>query len=464
MRLTKKSLHLRRAGAALIMSMIFVLIFSSLGLALFAMSSTNVQVAENQQQANRALASAYSGLEVLRYYLMDITVPASVAQEDRLQRVANELQSAFAVAQATNMSVSYDAGTHTITTGDVALNSQTSQNFAATLGFGADYDTVNLVVTGCSGNVNKRIGINYNFATIGNPIFDWGIATKGPLNMQGNVEVEGYNHNIEASVYIESLNSVLALEMTGKSAIAGKVTIANSTATVDIGTSSSVHGAQGEAAMEYITIGETPCEFPTPNPAQFETYIQHTFNPAVDPTSNVTLTNVEIPADTNPSFSGNATIRGIMYIRAPNVVSFTGNAEVHGLILAEGDLEYPSTSNVLDFGGTVNSYDVSTLPEGEFGGLIEETGTFILAPGFSCCFRGDFETLNGVIAASGVEFQGNAGGTINGSVINYSDDCMSLAGNTDLIFNRSGMEECPAGFEPTKVLEYVPNTYAELPP
>jgi len=305
------------------------------------------------------------------------------------------------------------------------------------------------------------VGVNYGFATIGNPIFDWGIATKGPLNMQGSVEVDGYNENIEASVYIESLNSILALQMTGKSSIAGKVTIANGAAIADISNSSSVFGAQGAAAMNHIKIGDTPCEFPTPNPAQFVQYIQHTFNPAVDSTSNVTLTNVEIPANTNPSFSGHAVIRGIMYIRAPNVVRFTGNAEIHGLILAEGDLDNPSPSNVLDFGGTVDSYDASTLPPEQFGTLTEKTGTFILAPGFRCCFRGDFAALNGVIAVSGVEFHGNAGGTINGSVINYSDDCMILAGNTDLVFNRSGMQKCPAGFEPTKVLECIPNSYAE---
>ena len=150
-----------------------------------------------------------------------------------------------------------------------------------------------------------------------------------------------------------------------------------------------------------------------------------------------------------------------MYIRSPNIVSFTGNAEVHGLILAEGDLDNPLENCHINFGGTVDSYDVSTLPQEEFGALTEQAGTFILAPGFSVCFQGNFDTMNGVIAASGIEFLGNAGGTINGSVINYSNDCMSLAGNTDLVFNRSGMQECPAGFEPTNVLECMPDSYAE---
>jgi len=138
-----------------------------------------------------------------------------------------------------------------------------------------------------------------------------------------------------------------------------------------------------------------------------------------------------------------------MYIRVPNVVSFTGNAEIHGLIVAEGDADYPVEGCLIDFGGTVDSY------------LTQETGTFLLAPGFSVCFRGNFGTLNGVIAASGIEFQGNAGGTINGSVINYSDECMTLEGNTDLVFNRSGVQEVPAGFEPATTLEFICDSYYE---
>lgn len=438
----------------------FVLIFSTLAVSMASISATNAQLASNHQHVNRALASAHSGLDVVRYHLQDITVSASVAPPDRLQSVANSLQTQFTTAGLTNISISYDTTTKTLTIPDVTLDSQLNQSFGATMSFGADFDTVNLTVTGNSRQMNKQVAISCGFYTIGNPIFDYGIATKGPLDMQGNVEIDGYNENIEASVYIESLNSILALDMKGRSSIAGDVSIMNPLAAVVIANSSSVHGVTGEDAFEYVTVGAEMCDFPVPNPTEFESYIQSTFQSG-DPTSNVTLTNIEIPANTNPSFSGHAVIRGIMYVRAPNAVSFTGNAEIHGLILAEGDLDNPSEDCVLDFGGTVDSYDVSTLPQEEFGTLTEQTGTFILAPGFNVCFRGNFDVLNGVIAASGVEFQGNAGGTINGSVLNYSDSRMGLAGNTDLVFNRSGTQECPAGFEPTKVLTCISDSYSE---
>ena len=117
--------------------------------------------------------------------------------------------------------------------------------------------------------------------------------------------------------------------------------------------------------------------------------------------------------------------------------------------------------NHLDFGGTVISNDASTLSAEDFGELTEQTGTFIVAPGFSVSFGGNASMINGVIAASGVQFYGHAGGTINGSIINYSDDRMELAGNTDLVFNRSGRDKIPAGFEPQTTLEFMPGSYHE---
>ncbi len=57
---------------------------------------------------------------------------------------------------------------------------------------------------------------------------------------------------------------------------------------------------------------------------------------------------------------------------------------------------------------------------------------------------------------------GNAGGTINGSIVNYSDAEMTLQGNTDLYFNRSGLDEVPAGFVPQLVMYYDPSSYAEV--
>jgi hypothetical protein len=85
-----------------------------------------------------------------------------------------------------------------------------------------------------------------------------------------------------------------------------------------------------------------------------------------------------------------------------------------------------------------------------------------MAPGFGLSFGGSFDALCGAIAGNGIEFHGNAGGVINGSVINYSDEEMTLTGNSDLYFNRSGITEAPAGFVPEIILEYDPDSYSEI--
>jgi len=53
------------------------------------------------------------------------------------------------------------------------------------------------------------------------------VASKGPLSLAGNVELEGVNVSVESNVYIESENSIIALSITGNSHIAGDVSIAN---------------------------------------------------------------------------------------------------------------------------------------------------------------------------------------------------------------------------------------------
>ena len=106
---------------------------------------------------------------------------------------------------------------------------------------------------------------------------------------------------------------------------------------------------------------------------------------------------------------------------------------------------------------------MAALPE-SFGDLRNETGTFMMAPGFEVSMGGNFGTLNGCIAANGVNFYGTAGGTIGGSVLNYSDQPMVMEGNGDLFFNRTGETEIPVGFEPVLniVIKYDPSDYDEV--
>jgi len=278
-------------------------------------------------------------------------------------------------------------------------------------------------------------------------VFDYGVATRGPLELLGNIAMDGTNVVVEGDVYIESNNQNEALSIIGNSQIVGDVFITNPDGYVTLqGGQAGIGGETGDDALNHVSVGVSPIEFPVPNPNYFEHYVQNTFDPAVDDTTlDNTYENIRIPGGTNPTFSGSTTLNGIVFIESPNIVTFTGNVDITGIIVGDGGMCDNSGTNQIIFLGNISNSPVSDLPdEPQFDQLRDETGTFLIAPGFSASFGGSFDTLNGTIAANGINFFGNAGGTINGSIINYSDTPMTLSSNSDLFLYSSGFNNSHA--------------------
>ncbi|RLG00403.1 MAG: hypothetical protein DRN49_03010 [Thaumarchaeota archaeon] len=65
----KKTVRLKRKGAALILAMIFVVIFSALAVSMATLSGANAQLASNQHKIVSALSAASSGLECGRHIM-----------------------------------------------------------------------------------------------------------------------------------------------------------------------------------------------------------------------------------------------------------------------------------------------------------------------------------------------------------------------------------------------------------
>ncbi len=456
MKPAKKTDHKKLSGTVLIISMIFVLIFSVLAISMATMSSTNVQVAENQRKANYARTSAESGMQVIRYWLNRIAISGFTPPEQTFSQIASSLQTDLTTNGISNITANYD--TFAITIPAVTLNSAQGQSFATTIS-PLDAETLQVDVVGLYDPIIRVIRTNFNFGIRNETAFDYGVATKGPLQLAGNTELEGVNIAGESDIYIESDAADDTLSITGSSGIAGNVSFASPIPDIELGPQASIGGESGQDAIDNVSTGVPLTEFPAPNPAYFEQYVQSTYDPNV-----TTFDNIRIPAGTNPDFPGGVTLRGIIFIEIPNIVTFTGNTTIIGIIVGNGNIDDNSATNQIIFQGNVDSYPVNQLPpEPQFDQVRDETGTFLIAPGFKASFGGSFDTINGAIAASGIEFSGNAGGTIEGSVINYSDEPMTLTGNSDLYFNRSETTKIPAGFVPEIVLKYDPDSYAESP-
>jgi hypothetical protein len=424
------------------------------------MSGVNVQLAKNQQKANSARACAESGLDILRFWFGRIYMPGDTPADGRFNYLANFLQDDLTANSISNIPIAIDANRVSIGGGysPVVLHSSAGQYFSAEILPTGNVDIIQMDITGSSGVVERTIRVNYNFGTRANTVFDYGVATKGALTLRGNIEMSGSNVALNAGVYIESPNDVNALSIIGNSQIAGDVHITNPDAAVELqGGQAAIGGETAPEAYDHVFTGSPPTEFPVPDPTYFEGYVDNLYDP-----NNVLpeYENVRIPAGTNPVLPP-VILKGVIFIEAPNIVTFSGNTEITGIIVGNGDLSDNSGTNQIIFLGNVTSLPVSDLPD-EFGGLKNETGTFLMAPGFVASFGGTFDTLNGAIAANGIQFWGDAGGTIDGSVINYSDEPMELSGNSNLFFNRSGTDQMPAGFGPEIILYYVPDSYSEV--
>lgn len=447
-----------KKGTALIISIIFLAVFSALAVSLGSISSVNLQLAENHQRANRARANAESGLETIRFWLGRISMQGTVPPSQRLSNLASLLQDDLTANGISNIAANYDGSTLTIPS--VPLSPSPGQSFSAVIQQ-IDDTTLQVDIIGSSGRVTQTIRTSFALVSVKNPIFDFGLATKGPVYFYGNPMLTGTPLGSEASIFIDSPNDNLALLVTGNTNFDGDVTIGNETAYVDLQGDVAIGGETSQAAIDnHVSIGAETPEFPLPDTAHFEQYATGpVIDATTDTTTDMTLTNAKISAGTNPTFGGNVGIEGILFIESPNILTFNNNAQIQGMIVGDGDAANPGTNKMTFLG----NFQSSSYPAGsEFDAIRDETGSSLLAPGFALEILGNFSTLGGVMAVSGARFAGNVNATIQGTIINYSDSPTVIEGNASLTFDRTGITQAPAGFEPLLVLQYQPGSYSEI--
>ncbi len=476
---TKKRYQKKHKGIALIVAMLFVMVFSALSVAMFSMSSGNSLVASNLHKVNAARSSAESGLEVVRYYLAQAEIPGMMPQSQWFEELQSQLLSGILPSGMYAYPVENEDGEVTTVTIGASSPVTLDGNKSFTAQVWDSGNRINILVVGNASGIERKIQGSFIYGEKPEPysVFNFGIATKGPLNLDGNILLDGVNISVESDVYIESMSYNNALDIIGGSQIAGDVKIVNPDGYVTlqggqaaIGTDENGDPVTGiEAITNHVEVGAPETNFPIPNASHFEPYVTGiTIDSTTDLSALATLDNVRIAAGTgtaeNPlTIDGGTQINGVFFIEQPNVVNFGGGVNITGIIVGDGDYTDNSATNTITFEGGVSSNSAADLPE-SFGDLRNESGTFMMVPGFEVSMGGNFGTLNGCIAANGVNFYGTAGGTIGGSVLNYSDQPMVMEGNGDLYFNRTGDAEIPDGFDSVLniVIKYDPSDYDEI--
>jgi hypothetical protein len=445
--------HIFRGGSALVTCTLVLVIVSVMAVSLAALAGANLEMAVTQKEANQAFASAESGLEVMHYWLSRVRLPSTTPPAQYLSALIASVQSDLAANNISNFQVN-DGGSIL----PVTLSTVTRQDFRGQWSVDPGNPTIlRVTANGTSGPAARTITVQFHITPYHFPIFDYGIATKGPLVLKYNPKIFAANTGSEADIYVESANSLVAVDIGKNATLAGDLDLGNPQATVSCGGSLSLGGA-----VNYIA--DRP-EFPVPDVQRFR---QYATGPVLSKTSDFsrpTYTNAVIAAGTDPEFTAsNVSIQGILYIEAPNKVTFGKITSLDGMIVAAGDVNSPG-DNQINIGTTdaqvPANFNSGPLPSGaQFDALRQEEGSCILAPGFRVSFMKNFGSLNGVIAASGLYFANNANAKIQGTLINYSDEPLVIERNLNATFDRSAQVKVPAGFDLYRVLEYDPASYA----
>ena len=214
---TKESFHTRRKGAALIVAMIFVLIFSALAVSMATISGANAQLASNQHKLGSARSAAESGLECGKYIMSMANAPGILpstaynqvttaeadvvwsrlcAQVQVQPWVANQaIQQATVITApaktfgAANCSFQVQftrVGTHRIRLEGIGNNGQTTRRASIDMIIQKDRDILNYAVAS-----RGRMWLTGQSTIHGNIYSDWDRPEIAPFNMTDDSAVLG---------------------------------------------------------------------------------------------------------------------------------------------------------------------------------------------------------------------------------------------------------------------------------
>jgi hypothetical protein len=452
---------------AAVIAMLFLVLFATLAVGFLVTTEMSSQIAGNEQKLGLARMSADSGMEFIRYQLGSITLPSGTNSSNILANTANQLASLPALSSAANMganTVSVNNGTIYIPsqTGWMTLDSSLQTRFQVAITQISGTNTLLVTTHGGAGSSTMTRGIQLQYSpTQGNSsILNYGIAAHGPISLSGNAIVTGASNAAQGSV-LSATATGTPLTMSGNVSISGDFSDTNASGTLSMSGNIKIGGysPSNPNFTAHVHKGITVPVFPTVDTSIYLPYATSTY--ASSSGANITVVNAIIPPNTNPTFSGNTTIQGVLYIKTPNRVSFSGNVTIQGAIVVENN---PTGSNTMNFSGNVSATSMGTLPAtAQFpAGERALTGAFLLAPSYAVSMSGNFGTIGGSLVADSFTFSGNAGGEVDGSVIALKDIPFTESGNSPFVIGIP-VSGIPAGIVFPGGFGAVQGSYIEVP-
>ncbi len=463
---TKTSDKRSRGGTAYVLSLMAMIVFSVLAAAMASNTMLIIRAGDNHRSAVNARLAAESGMDFILNQIRSIRLPADTSEETmstNLGEILGSLLNATANLQSQTVTVSREHGENcqhwTAHVPDIQLP---YGNFSCTL-VPDGPDSCTLVVRGSANAISRSITIDLVLIPRHSTVFDYGLASFGPVSMSGNAKIVGVNDPSEANMMAATTSGGTALSLGGNAVIGGQLTVVDNAPIAISGTPSLGGTSDPEQMAQYIHSVPSAPEVPTLDVAPLAALAINVVDSSTHTsTSGMTFSNIRIAAGANPTFASDVVINGIIYVEAPNIVTFSGKATINGIVATEAS-NNPIESCQLHFAGQVEAFAVETLPETpEFSEIRQHTGTFVLAPGFAVTFSGQFSAINGTIAADKLTFTGQSEGIVNGAVIGLGNYPTALDGNVEIHVDRQGAYPNPAGFVKNFALEAKPASYTEL--
>ncbi len=215
--------RVKRRGAVLIISMIFILVFAALAVSMASLSGVNLQIADNQHKVNSALSAAQSGLECGKYIATNTPLgetPSNVV-------TAEQANQAWLILCTSIQNQPWVTGIETQTSNEIKT---TAVNFGATnasfqVRFYRDINSTSIHLEGIGkdGQAERQAGIDMTI-TKDNRVLNYAIASRGRMWLTGDTTIHGdvyspwdrseispYNMDSNSAV-LGTINTVLTLD------------------------------------------------------------------------------------------------------------------------------------------------------------------------------------------------------------------------------------------------------------
>ena len=458
-----------RTGIVYVLALVILALCTSLAVAMSSGTGVNLARCDNMQKAFKAQLAAEGGLQ----FMLQSISGAKLAKDTDYDTLMGNLAVALGeiLDDTPNLGGSEVSGTeYTVTIPAISIDGAVFTCVLTRLSpNGENNQQCRLSVTGTSGGMSRSVSVDLRLKATAPPLFDYGIASRGTIDISGNAKILSMGEAGDASIF-SAADDAVVINAAGNSKIAGDLyACTDDISAIQLTGNSEVGGETDTDVIfaEHTHLGQSDPEFPELDMTPFPGLTTTVVDASTQTSGNVTFENVHVLPNVNPTFNGNITINGIIYIEAPNDVKFTGNLVINGFIVTSDGSSLPLSGNQLTFTGNVSVPGVEALPDtAEFTAVKELTGTAILAPGFGLTFRGNNSGINGMIAADQLTFRGNTslGGELTGMILGLADLPMSLRGNTKITINRQDGDYTPVGFKYTSSFEVVSGSYAEAAP